>query len=130
MNQVNKGTLKADPITSEYDGTYTYTVSQSEVAKLVNKYFGIENYQITSDFEGRTGIKKLDNNTYQIYWFATGWSAPECKLTSVVYNGKEVKVTGKIHNIEGEDFQENSEIIFNLIYNNGNYNLKSIEYTS
>lgn len=128
-NQVNQGKLEADVQVGEYDGTFTYTVSKEEVAKLVNKYFGIENFMLTEDSKGRSGVKRINDNIYQIYWFATGWFSPECELTSVVYNGKNVKVTGKIYKTEETDFKENSEIIFNLVYNNGNYNLKSIEYS-
>lgn len=127
--QVQQGKLNADAKTGDYDGTFTYTVSKDEVSKLVNKYFGIDNFELKEDWGERSGIRNLNDSTYQIYWFATGWTFPECELTSVVYNGKNVKVTGKIYDIKGTIFKENSEIIFNLFYNNGNYNLKSIKYS-
>ncbi len=105
----------------------TYNVSSEEVSKLVSKYFGIENYKLKEDWGGREGIKRLDDKHYQIYWFQTGWYPLEYKLTSVVYDGKNVKVTMKITDAGMTIFKENSEIVFHLVYNNGNYNLKSIE---
>lgn len=71
-----------------------------------------------------------NDDSYQVYWFAAGYFAPECTLTSVVYDEKNVKVTGKILNEEGvgTNFKDNLEIVFHLVYNNGNYNLKSIVY--
>ncbi len=104
-----------------------YDVSSEEISKLVSKYFGIEDYKLKEDWGGREGIKRLDDNHYQIYWFQTGWYPPEYELTSVVYDGKNVKVTMTITDAGMTIFKENSEIIFHLVYNNGNYNLKSIE---
>ena len=125
MNRVNSYELQTDS-----DGSYTYTVSKKEVTDVVNKYFGITDFEISNDVEERDGIKELDDDNYQVYWFATGWMASNCELTSVIYEGKNVKVTGRIYETEGTIFKENSEIVFNLVYNDGDYNLKSIEYNA
>lgn len=126
--KVNRENLSADIKDGEYDGTYTYTVSREEVAKLVNKYFGIEDFKLTKSDSERWGIRKLNDDIYQVYWYAVGYYVPECKLTSVVYDGKNVKVTGKITDSGLTDFKKDSEFVFHLVYNNGNYNVKSIEY--
>ena len=55
---------------AKYDdnGKLTYNVSKTELDELVYKTFGKKDYKIIEQ-EGRTGIKKIDDNTYQIYLY-------------------------------------------------------------
>ena len=127
-DQVSHEKLEEDKNSGDYDGNITYTVSKEEVAKLVKKYFGIDNFTLKEDWGNREGIRKLNDNIYQIYWFATGWFAPKCEFTSVTYNGNDVEVIGKLSEIGETIFKENSKIVFHLVYQDGNYNVKSIQY--
>jgi hypothetical protein len=52
------------------DGTITYNVSKKEVDAIVLKTFGKKDYKVVNE-NGRDGIKKIDDNTYQVYYFAT-----------------------------------------------------------
>lgn len=107
------------------DGIYTYNISKDEIDKVAYKYFGIKDYNVVVS-TGRTGIRKLDNGEYQVYWFATGWMADSATNTLVKYDGNNVVVEYKLINSETEE--ETGNLTFNLVYNDGNYNVKSIVY--
>lgn len=107
------------------DGIYTYNISKDEIDKVAYKYFGIKDYNAVVS-TGRTGIRKLDNGEYQVYWFATGWMADSATNTLVKYDGNNVVVEYKLINSETEE--ETGNLTFNLVYNDGNYNVKSIVY--
>lgn len=107
------------------DGIYTYNISKDEIDKVAYKYFGIKDYNVVVS-TGRTGIRKLDNGEYQVYWFATGWMADNATNTLVKYDGNNVVVEYKLINSETEE--ETGNLTFNLVYNDGNYNVKSIVY--
>ena len=108
------------------DGVYTYDVSKDEMDKVVDKYFGIKDYNVVVS-TGRDGIRKLDNGDYQVFWFATGWIAPAATNVLVKYNGNNVLVEYKLTN--SDNLTEEGSLTFNLVYNNGNYNVKSIIYS-
>ena len=109
------------------DGIYTYDVSKEEMDKVVYKYFGINDYDIVVS-TSRTGIRKLDNGEYQVFWFTTGWTAPDATNTLVKYDGNNVVVEYKLTNDIYGDYGEESKLTFNLVYNDGNYNVISVIY--
>lgn len=107
-------------------GNYTYDVTKEEIDAVVYKYFGIKDYNVVVS-SGRDGIRKLENGKYQVYWFATGWMAPTAINTMVKYNGNKVVVEYKL--IETyNDYKDDGKLTFNLVYNDGNYNVISVIY--
>ena len=103
-----------------------YNIEAFELDKIVYKYFGISDYEIIEN-DSRMGIKKLKDNTYQIYWFATGFFAPEAENISVIYNDNLVEVKFKLSSLEDYDYNlENNILTFNLLYNGNSYIVKSI----
>jgi len=109
------------------DGYITYTVTKEECDEVIYKYFGISDYEIVSP-TGRSGIRKLRDGIYQVFWFETGWMAPEAQNTGVKYDGINVTVEYTLTEDTYGPYGENSKLIFHLVYNEGNYNVKSIEY--
>lgn len=114
--------------TTQIDGVISYTANKEEFDEVVEKYFGIKEYNII-DSTGRDGIKKLDSGEYQVFWFATGWMAPEATNIGVKYDGNEVLVEYKLTNDTYGSYGEESKLTFKLIYNDGNYNVNSIIYS-
>ena len=116
----------------EYSGNkedeYTCDVSKEFVDELVYKYFGKKEYSLILE-RGRTGIRKLSDTTYQVYWFPTGWMAPESNNESIVYNGNIVTVTYKLKDdlTIGAD-KKGSKLEFKLTYVDGRYIVNSINY--
>ena len=107
-------------------GNYTYDITKEEIDAVVYKYFGIKDYNVVVS-SGRDGIRKLENGKYQVYWFATGWMAPTAINTMVKYNGNKVVVEYKL--IETyNDYKDDGKLTFNLVYNDGNYNVISVIY--
>lgn len=107
-------------------GNYTYDITKEEIDAVVYKYFGIKDYNVVVS-SGRDGIRKLENGKYQVYWFATGWMAPTATNTMVKYNGNKVVVEYKL--IETyNDYKDDGKLTFNLVYNDGNYNVISVIY--
>lgn len=107
-------------------GNYTYDITKEEIDAVVYKYFGIKDYNVVVS-SGRDGIRKLENGKYQVYWFATGWMAPTATNTMVKYNGNKVVVEYKL--IETyNDYKDDGKLTFNLVYNDGNYNVVSVIY--
>ena len=105
-------------------GNYTYDITKEEIDAVVYKYFGIKDYNVVVS-SGRDGIRKLENGKYQVYWFATGWMAPTATNTMVKYNGNKVVVEYKL--IETyNDYKDDGKLTFNLVYNDGNYNVISV----
>ena len=107
---------------------YTCDVSKELVDELVYKYFGKRQYSLILN-RGRTGIRKLSDTTYQVYWFPTGWMAPESHNESVVYNGNNVTVTYKLNDdltVVGD--KKESKLEFKLTYADGRYIVNSINY--
>ena len=128
IKEVNSGALHSDQELNggEYTGIISYTTTKEELDKIVYKYFGISDYEIIEN-DYRMGIKKLKDNTYQIYWFATGFFAPEAENISVIYNDNLVEVKYKLSSLEGYDYNlENNILTFNLLYNGNSYIVKSI----
>lgn len=111
----------------EQNGTYSYDVTKKQLDDVVYKYFGKKEYNLILS-DSRTGIRKLENDMYQIFWYATGWTSPEATNIAVNYNGSEVTVEYKLTNDIYGSYGENSKLTFNLLYNDGNYNIKSILY--
>ncbi len=107
-------------------GNYTYDITKEEIDAVVYKYFGIKDYNVVVSSD-RDGIRKLENGKYQVYWFATGWMAPTATNTMVKYNGNKVVVEYKL--IETyNDYKDDGKLTFNLVYNDGNYNVISVIY--
>ena len=107
-------------------GNYTYDITKEESDAVVYKYFGIKDYNVVVS-SGRDGIRKLENGKYQVDWFATGWMAPTATNTMVKYNGNKVVVEYKL--IETyNDYKDDGKLTFNLVYNDGNYNVISVIY--
>lgn len=105
---------------------YTYDITKEEIDAVVYKYFGIKDYNVVVS-SGRDGIRKLENGKYQVYWFATGWMAPTATNTMVKYNGNKVVVEYKL--IETyNNYKDDGKLTFNLVYNDGNYNVISVIY--
>ncbi len=109
----------------------TYNVNKSDIDDLVYKVFGksaIE-YEI-SESKGRTGIKKIDDNTYQVYWFATGWSAPSSKLINIKKLDNEATAEYELTDSDayGEDGKIVGTLKFYLNKNGEDWNVTKIEY--
>ena len=92
--------------------------------QVVNKYFGDVKYEIIEKSDSRSGIKKLSEDEYQVYWFTTGWMVPEASNIGVDYDEKNVDVKYSL-TFEGQSY---GILVFNLTYDKGNYNIKSIKY--
>lgn len=122
------GKIKAEDKDGIY-GTYIYDAAEEEIDAVVYKYFGIKDYHVVID-EGKTvenGIIKLENGKYQVSWPVTGWMAPTATNTMVKYNGNKVVVEYKLIETYG-DYKEDGKLTFNLVYNDGNYNVISVIY--
>lgn len=105
-------------------GSYTYDITKEEIDAVVYKYFGIKDYNVVES-NSRTGIRKLENGKYQVYWFATGWMSPTVANTMVKYNGNQVIVEYELIETYG-NHKVGSKLTFNLVYNDGNYNVISV----
>ena len=123
VTKANNGEIKDVEQNGVY---YTYNLDNKKTDEVVEKYFGIKDYEIIVS-KGRDGIRKLEDGRYQAFWFATGWTAPTATNTLVKYNGNNVVVEYKLTNSEGV-VKDDGKLTFNLVYNNGNYNVKSIIY--
>ena len=113
----------------ENNGRLTYNVSKEELDNLVLKTFGKEEFSI-AEREGRTGIKKIDENTYQVYWNATGWFIATSQLSEITKTNDGIIIT---YTLTGnETFGNNGKVIgtqkFHLVKNEDNYNVTKIEY--
>lgn len=107
---------------------YTCDVSKELVDEIVCKYFGKKQYSLILD-RGRTGIRELSDTTYQVYWFPTGWMAPESHNESIVYNGNNVTVTYKLNDdLTVDSNKKESKLEFKLTYADGRYIVNSINY--
>lgn len=116
-------------ISGELESTETsdinyYNVSKKDMDQVVNKYFGDVKYEIIEKSDSRSGIKKLSEDEYQVYWFTTGWMVPEASNIGVDYDEKNVDVKYSL-TFEGQSY---GILVFNLTYDKGNYNIKSIKY--
>ena len=120
LGKCNSGELHP---TETQDMVY-YNVSKKDMDQVVDKYFGNVKYEIIEKQDTRSGIKKLSEDEYQVYWFATGWLVPQATNIGVNYDGTNVEVKYSL------TFENKNEgiLIFNLSYNNGNYQVKSIKY--
>ncbi len=112
----------------ESNGRLTYNVSKEELDNLVLKTFGKEEYNIESI--GRDGIKKIDENTYQVYWNATGWFIATSQLSEITKTNDGIIIT---YTLTGnETFGNNGKVIgtqkFHLVKNEDDYNVTKIEY--
>ena len=109
---------------------YQITVSKNEIDELVYEYFGILNYKILVNNNEFSGIKKIDDSTYQIYWSPTGFIAQDCYFESLfIYDENKLKVTYIVDDSSNTlDNVEKGTLIFYLEYNDENYNLKKIEF--
>lgn len=120
----------------KYDETgvkLTYEISKKDIDELVFKVFGKKEYNII-ETEGRTGVKKINDNTYQIYWFASGFSAPTHRFSEITNLGNEIIISYYITANEQnytEDYAKKDigTLKFHLVKNNENYNVTKIEYT-
>lgn len=80
-------TIPDEIFDDNYTGTFTYTVSKKELDKVVYNYFGKREYHIVEGNQ-RGGIKKVDDNTYEIHWFATGYYTPNHKFIKKYEEGE------------------------------------------
>ena len=109
-----------------------YNVNKKDIDELVLKVFGKKEYKII-ETEGRTGVKKLNDNMYQVYWFASGWSAPIHKISEITNLEDEVIVNYAIMANEEnvtEDYarKDLGTLKFHLTKNEDNWNVTKIEY--
>ena len=115
----------------EYTGYMTYTLDKSEIDKLVYKVFGKKSSEYNiAEPKGRTGIKKIDDNKYQIYWFATGWYGPTSEITNVRNLNNEVTVEYKLtgNEVYGEEGKYVGTLTFYLSKNGNDWNVTKIEF--
>ncbi len=129
----NGGTLKTDQEKNneEYTGQMTYTVSKIELDELVYKMFGktASEYSIPNG-TGRSGVRKIDDNTYQVFWFATGWSSDDSTIKSATIDGNSAMVEYVLTKYSGIDYREpNGKLEFYLTKNGDNWNVMKIKYT-
>ena len=110
----------------------TYDVSKSDIDALVYKVFGksASEYEIPEP-KGRTGIKKIDEKTYQVFWFATGWTAPDSKLINITKLDNKTVVDYELYGngAYGNDGKLIGTLKFHLVKNGENWNITKIEYT-
>ena len=109
--------------------TITYDVSKSELDSQVLKTFGKPEYEyVEPKFRG--GIKKIDDNTYQVSWFATGWYNPDRKISDITKSNNEAIITYTLtgNEVFGEEGKLLGTLKFYLKKNDGNYNVTKIEY--
>ncbi len=128
-NYANKNNLGKEDTTN---ARIIYNVNKKDIDELVFKVFGKKEYKII-ETEGRTGVKKINDNTYQVYWFASGWTAPIHKISEITNLENEVIVTYAITANE-ENYTEDyarkdiGTLKFHLIKNEDNWNVTKIEY--
>lgn len=120
---VNEGILEKDNPLAET--SYTYTVSKQDMDRVVYKYFGIEDYEIIES-EGREGIKKIDDETYQIFWFPTEWMVPCAEEAEVIYNDNNVMVAYELIDPIYDNYV--GSLAFYLTHEDGYYFVKKIKY--
>jgi len=124
-NYANKNNL------STYDdsGNLVYNVKKSDMDSIVFKTFGKSEYKIV-DKNARTGIRKIDDNTYQVYWFATGWYNPDKKLinTNILSDSAVIEYELIGNDVFGTKDVTSGTIKFYLTKNGENWNVTKIEY--
>ena len=116
-------------------GNYaTYNVSKEEIDKLVFKLFGKKEYNIITTNWDKTveGIKKIDEQTYQLFWGMHTIESPTYETTFNKINSLENEVIVQ-YVVEYDSLPYSSEIkegtlTFHLIKNNGNWNVTKLEY--
>ncbi len=64
----------------------TYNINKKDVDNIVLKTFGKKNFQITNVKDKRTGLRNLDNNTYQVFAFPTASDLTLYKFNSSAYD--------------------------------------------
>ena len=107
----------------------TYDVSKKDIDDMALKIFEKKEFNVVES-EGRTGIAKIDEENYQVYWFATGWFTPSRKISDITKTEKEAIVT---YTLTGNEvFEEEGKLLgdlkFYLTKNKDNYYVTKIEY--
>lgn len=127
-NYANKNNLGKH---EENNVNITYNVSKSDIDALVYKVFGKKTTEFNiTESKGRDGIRKIDENTYQVFWFATGWYSPDSKLTNLIKLDNEAIVEYELtgNGAYGEDGKVIGTLKFYLTKNDENWNVIKIEY--
>ncbi len=83
--------------------------------------------------DGRTGIRKIDENTYQVYWFPTGWMVFGSTIRSVKIDNN----TAVVEYVLTKDVTETDDMVYNgagifkmfLNKNGDNWNIVKTQYT-
>ena len=99
-----------------------YIVSSNEMDDLINKYFGISEYNIQKSTDVYSIVK--ENNNYVVSWKPVGCPTFYNKISLVEYDNDSVKVTAPEYNYDNLTGKIKN---FYLKNNNGNYNLDKIE---
>ena len=107
----------------------TYDVSKKDIDDMALKIFGKKEFNIVKR-EGRTGIEKIDEDHYQVYWFATGWFTPSRKISDITKTETEAIVTYTLtgNEVYGEEGKLIGELKFYLTKNDDNWNVTKLEY--
>ena len=110
-------------------GEVSCKVTKSELNSIVDKYFDKATYKIVLAEQGaRTGIRKLSDDIYEVFWFGTSSLRPVAYNESVKYDGNKVEV---IYNLKYEyagGALGDEKLTFNLEYSDGRYIVKKITY--
>lgn len=119
---------------SSKGGARKCNISKEKVDEIVYTYFGKKEYALELEkFGEKSGIKKISDTEYQVYWSsAGGWAQPEHENIGIEYTGNDVKVIYRLksQNDGGYSLPEIDQalLIFNLEYSEGRYIVKGINY--
>ena len=109
--------------------TITYDVSKKELDDMVLKVFGKKEYKII-EIEGKSGIKRINDNIYQIYWTPTGWYVPDNRISEITKTdtGATIAYILTGNEVFGEEGKEIGTLKFYLTKNENNWNITKIDY--
>ena len=115
--------------TTSNDGIITYNVSKKDLDALVLKTFGKEDYKIVNKGT-RESIKKIDEDTYQVFWLAKGRYKPNYRLSNLMQesNSAVVEYTISGNPSMGEPEGDRGVVKFYLTKNGENWNVTKVEY--
>ncbi len=96
--------------------------------EIVDRYFDKGDTYTISTSTGRDGFRKISDEVYEVFWFATSSLRPTAYVESIKYYGNEIKVIYTLYYEFAGGTIDDEKLIFNLEYSNGRYIVKGIVY--
>lgn len=103
-------------------------VTKSELDEIVDKYFNKGDTYTIDTSTGRSGFRKISDEVYEVFWFATSSMRPRAYVESIKYYENEVQVIYTLYYAFAAGAIDDEKLIFNLEYSDGRYIVKGIVY--